>query len=293
MGMRILPFLGTAGLCALVAACGFFDSEEREPWRAEVEARCLASKAVIPSEYIVPMPAINGPRICGLDHPFSVTALENGAVSVGPRARLSCAMIPPLEKWLAEVVQPAAMATFGQPVVEMRNLGSYGCRSRNNQRGAPLSEHAFANAVDVSSFKLADGREIRVKTGWKGEPEEQSFLRQVHAGACGMFTTVLGPGSDSFHYDHFHLDVRMHDPRGLRHVCKPTPAPASQMPMISVAAPPPPALPAPPSAMPPMPTPPDLTPKPAAPMEPLSPSTIEDLLSNTDDYESDITGSVE
>ena len=36
---------------------------------------------------------------------------------------------------------------------------NYACRSRNNVRGARLSEHAFGNALDVAGFKLANGRD--------------------------------------------------------------------------------------------------------------------------------------
>ncbi len=208
-----------------LSGCGWLDFEEREPWRAEVEARCLASKTVVVSDYIRPMPMIKGPRVCGVDHPFHVTGLNGGQTSVAPRARLGCAMVPALEQWMRETIQPAAMALYGVQVVEVKNMASYGCRPRNNQKGAPLSEHSFANALDIGAFRFADGREITVKSGWKGAPDEQMFLRQALAGACKSFTTVLGPGSDAFHYDHFHLDLRMHDPRGMRRVCKPVPAP--------------------------------------------------------------------
>ena len=71
------------------------------------------------------------------------------------------------------------------------------------------------------AFRFADGREVAVVKGWRGAPEEQEFLREVFTGACNYFTTVLGPGADAFHYDHFHLDLARHDPRGERHVCKP------------------------------------------------------------------------
>jgi hypothetical protein len=224
--MRKLRFIWVITVSAgLLSSCGLFDFEEREPWRAQVEARCLASKTVIPSSFITPMQAIEGPRTCGVDHPFHVTGLNQGSIQMAPRARLGCPMVPALEKWMLDTVQPAAIVTFGTQVVEIKNMASYGCRSRNNQSGAPLSEHAFANALDVGAFRLADGREVIVKSGWHGAPEEQLFLRQVLAGACNVFTTVLGPGSDRFHSDHFHLDLRLHDPRGLRHVCKPIPAP--------------------------------------------------------------------
>ena len=71
------------------------------------------------------------------------------------------------------------------------------------------------------AFILADGREIVVVKGWRGEPAEQDFLREVFVGACRYFTTVLGPGADSFHHDHIHLDLARHDPRGERGICKP------------------------------------------------------------------------
>ena len=62
---------------------------------------------------------------------------------------------------------------------------------------------------------------MTIKGGWKGAAEDQHFLRTVFTGACRQFRTVLGPGADAFHYDHLHLDLAMHDPRGLRSVCKP------------------------------------------------------------------------
>jgi len=38
-------------------------------------------------------------------------------------------------------------------------------------------------------------------------PSERTFLRGVRQAACGPFKTVLGPGADEFHTDHFHLDM--------------------------------------------------------------------------------------
>jgi len=46
-----------------------------------------------------------------------------------------------------------------------------------------------------------------VKDGWRGLPEEQGFLRDVQGGACQMFNTVLAPGSNAQHADHFHVDL--------------------------------------------------------------------------------------
>ena len=76
----------------------------------------------------------------------------------------------------------------------------------NSQRGARMSEHGFGNAIDISSFTLADGRRITIKDGWRAGGDESSFLREIRKDACAEFMTVLGPG-DAHHDDHFHLDL--------------------------------------------------------------------------------------
>lgn len=213
-----LAALGLVGLS--LAGCGRSRFEQREAWRSQAEEACLRSGLVRSSAYMALGGPVQGPGTCGMDHAFRITAFAQGSVAVTQRVTLACPVIPHIEAWLAEVVQPAARSIFGARVVEVKS-GSYACRSRNNQRGARLSEHSFGNALDVHSFRLSDGREITIARGWRGQPEEQDFLREVFLGACNHFTTVLGPGADPFHYDHLHLDRARHDPRGERHVCKP------------------------------------------------------------------------
>jgi hypothetical protein len=120
-------------------------------------------------------------------------------------------------------VQPAAQRWFGQSVVEVKQISAYSCRGMNGQRGAPISEHAFGNALDIAAFTLADGRQVTVKDGWRGEPEAQGFLRDVHAAACQQFSTVLAPGSNAFHYDHMHIDLARR--ASGRTVCNPAAVP--------------------------------------------------------------------
>jgi hypothetical protein len=197
-----------------------FRFEQREPWRAEAEQACLSQRLVQPSAYMALSSKIDGPGVCGMDHPFKVSAFSNGAVGLKSKVTLACPIIPRIDQWLDEIVRPAAKLYFGVPLLDVK-AGSYSCRPRNNQRGAKLSEHSFGNALDVMGFALADGREVSVVKGWKGSPAEQEFLREVFVGACRYFTTVLGPGSDAFHYDHLHIDLARHDPRGYRRICKP------------------------------------------------------------------------
>jgi hypothetical protein len=130
-------------------------------------------------------------------------------------------MIPQVERWIREEAAPAAYYYFGAELVEVSVAGSYACRPMNHVSGAKLSEHGYANALDVSGFKLSDGRKITVKAGWNGgDAAEQSFLRRVHRGACQHFTTVLGPNHDRAHHDHFHVDLARHGRDGLSRICK-------------------------------------------------------------------------
>ncbi len=76
------------------------------------------------------------------------------------------------------------------------------------------AEHASANALDISGFRLVDGRRIRLATDWAGESADGRFLRRVRDGACASFNAVLGPDYNAAHRDHFHLDM------GLWKVCR-------------------------------------------------------------------------
>jgi hypothetical protein len=119
-------------------------------------------------------------------------------------------------------VQPAALRWFNQPVVEIKQISSYSCRQMVGA-GPHISEHAFGNALDVAGFILADGRKVMVKTGWNGAPEEAGFLHDIQGAACSLFTTVLAPGYNVYHYDHIHVDL-MRRASG-RTPCRPNPIP--------------------------------------------------------------------
>lgn len=207
-------------LGAGLAGCGNYQKAQRAAWRDQAEAQCLASRQVQLSAYVsLRDKPIDGPGTCGMEKPLKVSAFSNGGVGLTSSATLSCPVVATTDKWLAEVVQPAAQNVLGAQVIEIR-AGSYSCRAMNNGTGTTrTSEHAFGNAVDVFSFRLNDGRNVTVKDGWKGSPEEQNFLREIFVGACEHFSTVLGPGADMFHYDHFHIDLARHS-KG-RHICKP------------------------------------------------------------------------
>ena len=227
MACRVLPFAAVAALVLAFAGCSQEERPRRAAWRQQAEEACVSRGLVHLSRYIAPRGApIDGPGTCGLTQPYMVGALSEDRVQLDTVATLDCPMIAALDTWIAEVVQPVAQARFGQPVVQIDTMGSYSCRAMNGQAGGHISEHAFGNALDVAGFRLADGRRITVVHDWtRGDDQSQAFLRDVHAGACNDFTTVLGPGYNAFHYNHIHVDLAMHGggSRGPRRYCKPVP----------------------------------------------------------------------
>lgn len=218
---RVVPALCIA-LGVLFTGCSKRDDfvATQEPWRAQDEQQCLASGVVRESPFVNARSALGGPSVCGAARPFEVAATAGGRISFKPAATLRCPMVPAVEHWVTTVIEPAARRAFGEPITQFKVAGSYGCRPRNGIGGNKLSEHGFANALDISAFVLASGRTVTVREGWNGRFDERQFLRDVHQGACATFTTVLGPKADSFHHDHFHVDLARHGRDGTHRVCK-------------------------------------------------------------------------
>ncbi|NNE23883.1 MAG: extensin family protein [Rhizobiales bacterium] len=161
-----------------------------------------------------PIKPIGGPGGCGIAAPVRISSF--GAVTVKPAAKLNCTMAAALYKWIVEEVQPAARKNFKQPVVEIQNMASYQCRSRRGVAGGRISEHSFGNALDVGSFKLANGERLTVLDDWSstkaffgigGGGSKAKFLTKSHKGACSYFSTVLGPKVNKAHENHFHFDL--------------------------------------------------------------------------------------
>jgi hypothetical protein len=143
---------------------------------------------------------------CGIATPVEVSSLEDGAVDLSGKAIVDCHVAETLADWVKQTVQPEAEKVLGGKVTGLRIVDAYSCRTRDNIPGEQLSEHAKGNAIDIAAFKVK-GRWIEVGKAWGKGGSDSEFLTEVRTSACGPFKTVLGPGSDSFHTDHFHLDL--------------------------------------------------------------------------------------
>lgn len=165
----------------------------------------LPKGLVIGFKPLAPIQTENG---CGTMKPLRLETLKQSqTVSISPAATTNCRLTAQLSRWIKHSLQPMAIKLFGSPVAKLFNVASYACRSRNNRPNARLSEHAFANALDIAALQLASGRIINVKKHWHSDSRESRFLYVIHKQACRYFGTVLGPDSDAAHHDHFHLDM--------------------------------------------------------------------------------------
>jgi len=263
---------------------GWTEAEMRQALEA-----CLELLGPIAAEIdVVPAPREGA---CGTPAALLVKSVGTPRVEFNPPATMNCRMVAALHTWVSRSLQPAAKEAFGQHATRMTGTSAYSCRTRYGLPGERLSEHAFANAIDIGGFALSGGRVIDVLGHWgpterdiaaakakaaaeaakaaerksngksdaksgdapdtrevygppkpadldrpparqrdaaadgklqtarmalgadarAGEKEkptpESVFLKKLHSGACGTFTTVLGPEANEAHRNHFHFDL--------------------------------------------------------------------------------------
>ena len=142
----------------------------------------------------------------------AVTPLKPGGLT------MQCPLAVRYVIWDRQVLQPSAEAVFGSEVAAVNNFGTYSCRRiyGSTDTADRPSEHARANALDVGSVTLANGRTVSVLADWDGTGPQGGqgavFLKRLRDGACQVFSTVLTPDYNEAHRDHLHLDGA---PRGL------------------------------------------------------------------------------
>ncbi len=142
-----------------------------------------------------------------------VRMIAEGSRTIGfapPRLGVSCPVAAAMAMMEWNVIQPAAQRHFGQRVTLVEHFGSYNCRRMYGRSQGDWSEHATADAIDLSGFILADGTRITVVRDWNGTAKDaaarSAFLRDIRDGACKLFSTVLSPDYNAAHRDHFHID---------------------------------------------------------------------------------------
>lgn len=202
------PLPATAGLPATLALPPLRPADRPATPESEIPGNdvqaCQARLRALGVRF-EPLPAIRE-GVCGAPSPVRVSSLAGGLELV-PAATVTCPVAEALARWVQEDVRPQASRLLDRAPRRLRIGGSYECRGRNRVAGAKLSEHAFANAVDIMGVEFDRGPAFIVTFQKPGSPEER-FQAAIREQACARFRTVLGPGSDASHHDHIHLDLR-------------------------------------------------------------------------------------
>lgn len=167
------------------------------------EAACRARLGALGVAFAEHEP-IDEPSGCRAPHPLAVSRLPGG-VELRPAAVLTCAMAEATALFVRDHAAPLAHREFGADLSAIDQVSSYVCRPRNGTRR--LSEHAFANALDWGALHLDDGTVIDVAVYPHPQTRPARLIAALRRAACGPFKTVLGPGSDADHADHFHFDL--------------------------------------------------------------------------------------
>lgn len=157
---------------------------------------------------------------CGTQSPYKITAvkLKDHVVKFSSPALFNCSMATAFVDWV-EKLNEHSVAQSGAIVSKIDVGTSYACRRRNNQKTGKISEHGFANAVDVTGFELGNGAIVALPPAWKAKDGTQQLIKTSHKLACEIFTTVLGPDANSLHYDHLHFDMGCHGKTCTYKVC--------------------------------------------------------------------------
>jgi hypothetical protein len=162
------------------------------------------------------------PQGCGAAAPILISAIRGTRIE--PPAEATCIFAEQLHGWVTSSLQPSSMTYLGRELVQIDNASAYVCRRRNGASSGKLSEHAKANGFDIARLHFAGDESTNIKGDWSGvgakvgTSRKSKFLARIRRDACIRFTTVLGPGSDKYHGDHFHVDYAQRK-NGYR-ICK-------------------------------------------------------------------------
>ncbi|MGL4397134.1 MAG: extensin family protein [Hyphomicrobium sp.] len=137
----------------------------------------------------------------------AVSLRDAGGARIGGDT-ITCEMAAALTLWIAHSVQPAAERHLGKRVTSISDFGTYACRNivGSKMLSSFRSQHASANAIDISAFTLDGGHVVSVLKHWPTDTPEARFLAEIHSGACRYFRVALGPNFNKVHANHFHFD---------------------------------------------------------------------------------------
>ncbi|MGB9098717.1 extensin family protein [Erwinia sp.] len=143
---------------------------------------------------------------CPLPDPIRVQSF--GDVRLSSSFLASCSLAVSTTMFVTQKAKPLAAAELGSPLARIDHLGSYACRNIYHRAEGRLSEHATAEALDLSGFRLANGQQISVLKEWPRQGSGSQWLHQIFQQSCQFYGNSIGPDYNAAHANHFHLGMR-------------------------------------------------------------------------------------
>jgi hypothetical protein len=194
---------------------------EKKPAPGEDFAVCRNELAELGAKFTIPTMSVADER-CTVANPVRISAIRSpvGEVAFPDGPILNCIFAKQFTTWVSDVAAPVVKARSGEAIAAMTTGPGYECRGRNGDSMNKISEHASGNAIDIVSFKLASKESIPVANVTKTGNVESYWLMALRISACGYFTTVLGPGANAAHANHYHLDLGVHGKSANYRICE-------------------------------------------------------------------------
>ena len=124
---------------------------------------------------------------CSINNAVRITKFR--ATNISSPLLMNCRAALRTAQWLEAI-----------EATNITHMGTYNCRK---QRGSGLvSEHSFANAIDISEINGAN-----LTRDWRKGNAKSEYLLSAQQQACDYFNNVVGPDDNKAHEDHFHLDL--------------------------------------------------------------------------------------
>lgn len=104
---------------------------------------------------------------CGTPAPVRLMAIgTTQQVTFEPPVTVNCRVAAAMADWLKSDLQPLARKHLGSRITVVETMSSYSCRTAYGRVASRLSEHGFANAIDIRGFETAKGQSARLLEDW-------------------------------------------------------------------------------------------------------------------------------
>ncbi|MCA1771808.1 MAG: extensin family protein [Halomonas sp.] len=136
---------------------------------------CLAALDSVPDDALrySPLADYTPVESCPLEN---VVRLEASGVAFNRSFVASCPLALAWVMFERHALQPSAEDILDTRVRQVDHVGSFACRNVYGRESGRRSEHATAEALDVTGFRLANGERITLLDDWGNDGPAGEFL---------------------------------------------------------------------------------------------------------------------